>query len=248
VLNQQRVAAVVIGLNCGPTLEKTVADLDRDVVDDVIAVDDASTDDSVEIWRSLGIEPIVHQRSRGCGGSQKSGYLAALDRGADVVVIIHGDHQYSPKLAVPMAAMITCGLYDLVLGSRLLTQDPRDGGMPAYKYVANRALTIAENALADTKVSEFHTGLRAFRASFLRSVPFEANSDTFVFDNEIVLQALAIGAPIGEVTCPTHYADDSSSIDFPGGVRYGLGVMRAGWRYYQWRHGRRRYPFLDITP
>ncbi len=246
MLSGQRVAVVVIGLNCGPTLEKTIAEIDRDVVDEVIAVDDGSTDDSVAVLRALGLEPVVHDRPRGCGGAQKSGYHQALARGADIVVIVHGDYQYSPRLAVPMAAMISCGLFDVVLGSRLLTQDPRDGGMPRYKYLANRALTICENAVTGAHFAEYHTGLRAFRASFLRRVPFAANSDDFVFDNEIVLQALAVGAPIGELTCPTHYAADSSSIDFPGGVRYGLGLTRAVWRYRRWQRGRRDYPFLEL--
>jgi glycosyltransferase involved in cell wall biosynthesis len=246
VLNGSRIAVVLIGYNCATTLGKTAADIDRSVVDEVIAVDDASTDDSVAGWRAIGIEPIVHPRNRGCGGSQKTGYRAALDAGADVVVVVHADYQYTPKLAVPMAAMITSGLYDLVLGSRVLTQDPRTGGMPRHKYAANRVLTAVENAMIGSHISEFHTGLRAHRASFLRQVPFESNSDGFVFDNETILQALAVGAPIGEVTCPTHYAEDSSSVTGMTSVRYGMDVLRAGWRYRQWRTGRRRYPFLEL--
>jgi glycosyltransferase involved in cell wall biosynthesis len=247
VLTGRRVAVVLPAYNAEATLERTVAEIDRTVVDDVLLIDDASTDRTVELAGRLGLEPIVHDRNRGYGANQKSCYHAALDRGADIVVMVHPDYQYSPRLVVPMAAMIACGEYDFVLGSRILTQNAVRRGMPRYKYAANRALTAFENLVVRSKLSEYHTGLRAFSRELLVRLPVELNSDGFVFDNEMILQAIAAGARIGELSCPTRYEAESSSIDFRRSVRYGLGVVRATLEYRLHRWGLRRAAFLDFN-
>jgi glycosyltransferase involved in cell wall biosynthesis len=246
VINGQRVVVVLPAYNAETTLGMTVSDLDRSVVDDVVLVDDASTDGTAAAARELGIETVVHPQNRGYGGNQKTCYQTALDRGADIVVMVHPDHQYSPHLVVPMAAMIAYDVYDVVLGSRILAQNAVAGGMPRYKYVANRALTAFENIVVSGKFSEYHTGLRAYRASLLDRLPLERNSDDFVFDNEIIVQALAADARIGEISCPTRYDGDSSSINFRRSVRYGFGVVRASVQYRLHRSGFRHYPYLDI--
>lgn len=248
MLSGQRIVVVLPAYNAAATLGQTVAELDRTVVDDVLMVDDASTDDTLATARALGLEPISHDHNRGYGGNQKTCYREALARGADIVVMVHPDYQYSPRLVVPMAAMIACGEYDFVLGSRILAQSAVAGGMPRYKYVANRGLTAIENMLVAGKFSEFHTGLRAYRGSLLARLPLDRNSDDFVFDNEVILQILAAGARVGELSCPTRYAPDSSSINFTRSVRYGIGVIRAATQYRLHRSGRRHYPYLDIPP
>lgn len=246
MINGQRVVVVLPAYNAAATLGLTVSDLDRSVIDDVLLVDDASTDGTVAASRELGIETVVHPQNRGYGGNQKTCYRTALERGADIVVMVHPDHQYSPQLVVPMAAMIAYDVYDVVLGSRILAQNAVSGGMPRYKYVANRVLTAIENIVVSGKFSEYHTGLRAYRASLLARLPLDRNSDDFVFDNEIIVQALAADARIGEISCPTRYDSDSSSINFRRSVRYGFGVLRASAQYRLHRSGFRRYPYLDV--
>jgi len=246
VLNGQRVAVVLPAYNAAKTLGLTLSDVDRTVVDDIVLVDDASTDDTAETARALGVETVVHPQNRGYGGNQKTCYRTALARGADIVVMVHPDHQYSPQLVVPMAAMIAYDVYDFVLGSRILAQNAVAGGMPRYKYVANRMLTAYENLVVAGKLSEYHTGLRAYRASLLARLPFELNSDDFVFDNEIILQAMAAGARVGEISCPTRYNDESSSINFKRSVRYGFGVLRASAQYRLHTSGLRRTSYLDV--
>ncbi|HVV30781.1 MAG TPA: glycosyltransferase family 2 protein [Mycobacteriales bacterium] len=248
MIHGQRLAVVLPAYNAASTLGRTVAELDRSVVDDVLVVDDASTDGTAQIARGLGIEPIVHDHNRGYGGNQKTCYHAALGRGADIVVMVHPDYQYSPKLVVAMAAMIAYDVYDVVLGSRILAQNAVAGGMPRYKYVANRALTAFENVVVAGKFSEYHTGLRAYRGSLLARLPLDRNSDDFVFDNEVIVQSLAAGARIGEISCPTRYDAESSSIDFRRSVRYGLGVLRASVQYRLHRSGLRDYPYLQVPP
>ena len=190
MLNSKHVVVVLPARNAEKTLRRTVAELDRDVVDDLILVDDASLDGTVALAEELGLSAHRHQEVRGYGGNQKSCYRLALELGADVVVMVHPDYQYSPRLVPAMAAMIAFGEYDLVLGSRILAQHSVHEGMPRYKYVANRALTLVENVVMHEKLSEYHTGLRAFSRELLETIPFDRNSDDFVFDNQIIAQAL----------------------------------------------------------
>jgi glycosyltransferase involved in cell wall biosynthesis len=246
VLNGKQITVVLPAYNAGETLKRTVDELDRAVVDDVLLVDDASIDDTVEQAEQLGIISIRHEENRGYGGNQKSCYNAALARGADIVVMVHPDYQYSPLLVPALAAMIAYGEYDFVLGSRILAQNSIARGMPAYKFVANRVLTLVENIMLHQKLSEYHTGLRAYSRNLLEALPFERNSDDFVFDNQIIAQAVAYGASIGELSCPTRYAPESSSINFRRSIRYGIGVLQTTAQYRLHMSGSRRYPFLDV--
>jgi len=246
VLNGKQITVVLPAYNAGETLKRTVDELDRAVVDDVLLVDDASIDDTIEQAEQLGIISIRHDENRGYGGNQKSCYKAALARGADIVVMVHPDYQYSPLLVPALAAMIAYGEYDFVLGSRILAQNSIARGMPAYKFVANRVLTLVENIMLRQKLSEYHTGLRAYSRSLLEALPFERNSDDFVFDNQIIAQAVAYGASIGELSCPTRYAPESSSINFRRSVRYGIGVLQTTAQYRLHLSGARQYSFLDV--
>ncbi len=211
-------------------------------------VDDASTDHTVSLARELGLEPVRHENNVGYGGNQKTCYRRVLELGADIIVMVHPDYQYSPLLVPAMASMIAYGEYDFVLGSRILAQNSVARGMPRYKYVANRFLTFAENVILRQKLSEYHTGLRAFSSTLLVGLPFERNSDDFVFDNQIIAQAISAGARIGEVSCPTRYETDSSSINLRRSIRYGFGVLRTCGQYWLHSHGLRRYPYLDFKP
>ena len=234
--------------NAEATLSRTVAELDREVIDEIVLVDDASSDGTVQLAKELGLTPIVHERNKGYGGNQKTCYRTALDLGADVIVMVHPDYQYSPLLVPAMASMIAYGEYDMVLGSRILAQNSVARGMPRYKYVANRFLTFVENIALSEKMSEYHTGLRAFSSTLLGSLPFERNSDDFVFDNQIIAQAVAAGARMGEVSCPTRYAADSSSINLRRSIKYGLGVLRTCGDYRLARHGLGHTDYLDFEP
>lgn len=238
-------AVVLPAYNAALTLARTVREIDRSVVDLVLLVDDASADDTLAVGRSLGLHCVAHERNLGYGGNQKTCYRVALEQGADIIVMVHPDYQYSPRLVLPMAAMIASGHYDVVLGSRILAQSAVAAGMPRYKYVANRALTFAENVLMKQKLSEYHTGLRAYSADVLRCIPFDRNSDDFVFDNQILAQVTAVGARIGELSCPTRYAEDSSSISFRRSTRYGFGVLATAGQYRMRKAGLARPPFLD---
>lgn len=239
---------VLPAYNAEATLSRTVSELDRELIDEVVLVDDASSDRTVELARELGLKPICHEHNKGYGGNQKTCYRTALDLGADVIVMVHPDYQYSPLLVPAMASMIAYGEYDMVLGSRILAQNSVARGMPRYKYVANRVLTFVENIALSEKLSEYHTGLRAFSSTLLGSLPFERNSDDFVFDNQIIAQAVAAGAQIGEVSCPTRYAADSSSINLRRSIRYGLGVLRTCADYRLARHGFQHPEYLDFEP
>ena len=225
MLAGQRVCVVMPAYRAEATLRQTVAEIDRTVVDDVILVDDASPDQTVAVARELALHHIVHPRNRGYGGNQKTCYAEALARGADIVVMVHPDYQYSPKLVPAMAAMVASGHFDCVLGLRILGVGARKGGMPFYKYVANRFLTLAENLLVGYKLAEYHTGYRAFSRRLLETLPLEENSDDFVFDNQMLVQTLWFGFEIGEMTCPTRYFTEASSINFRRSVRYGFGVL-----------------------
>jgi glycosyltransferase involved in cell wall biosynthesis len=248
VINGCRIGIVLPAYNAESTLSRTVAELDRGLIDEIVLVDDASTDQTVALARRLGLSPIRHERNRGYGGNQKTCYRRVLELGADIIVMVHPDYQYSPRLVPAMAAMIAYGEYDLVLGSRILAQNSVARGMPRYKYAANRFLTLAENIMLRQKLSEYHTGLRAFSSTLLAGLPFERNSDDFIFDNQIIAQAIAAGARIGEVSCPTRYDTDSSSINLRRSIRYGLGVLRTCGQYWLHKHGLRRCDYLDIDP
>ena len=230
--------------NAAETLERTYGELDREVVDRVLLVDDASQDETAELARRLGIETHLHAANRGYGGNQKSCYAAALAGPADIVVMVHPDYQYTPKLVPAMASMIADGGYDVVLGSRILGHGARRGGMPLWRYVSNRALTLVENLLLGQKLSEYHTGLRAFRREVLETLPLDANSDDFLFDNQILVQAFAAGFRVGELSCPTRYFPEASSINFRRSVRYGFGVLGASCGGLLARTGLYEPPFL----
>lgn len=248
MINSHRVGVVLPAYNAMATLARTVAELDRGLVDEVVLVDDASTDETVSLALGLGLETIRHESNKGYGGNQKTCYRRALELGVDIVVMVHPDYQYSPLLVPAMASMIAYGEYDMVMGSRILAQNTVARGMPRYKYVANRFLTLVENMALSQKLSEYHTGLRAFSSKLLGSLPFDRNSDDFIFDNQIIAQAVCAGARIGEVSCPTRYAADSSSINLKRSIRYGLGVLNTCMEYRLDRHGIRTHDYLDFKP
>lgn len=233
----KKIVVVMPAYNAEQTLARTYLEIPKDYVDDVILVDDGSSDSTVETARSLGLKPIIHQQNRGYGGNQKTCYRAALDCGADIVVMVHPDYQYSPRLIVSLASMVASGHYDVALGSRIIGGGTLDGGMPFYKYVANRGLTFIQNLLVGAKLSEYHTGFRAFSAPLLGSLPLEENSEDFIFDNEMLAQVLWFGYRIGETSCPTRYMPEASSINFSRSVRYGLGVLGVSIRFFLARHG-----------
>lgn len=226
MLEGKSIVVVLPAYNAALTLERTYREIPLAVVDDVILVDDHSSDHTPEISRRLGLETYIHPVNRGYGANQKTCYRAALKKGADIVVMLHPDYQYSPKLITAMASMIAVGHFDLVLGSRILGVGALKGGMPPHKYVSNRVLTLLQNFLLHHKLSEYHTGYRAFSREVLETLPFEGNSDDFVFDNQVLAQAIYAGFRIGEISCPTRYFPEASSIDFPRSVLYGLGVLK----------------------
>jgi len=236
VLKGKHIVVVMPAYNAERTLRRTYAEIPTDVVDDVILVDDKSQDQTAEIARTLGINTIVHSKNLGYGGNQKTCYKEAIKLGADVVIMVHPDYQYTPKLITAMASLIAEGLFDCVLGSRILGVGALRGGMPRYKFVANRLLTFAQNLLLDYKLSEYHTGYRAFSRKLLETLPLETNKDGFVFDNQMLSQIIYAGFTIGEITCPTRYMEDSSSISFPRAVLYGIGVIKtsAAFRLHRW--------------
>jgi glycosyltransferase involved in cell wall biosynthesis len=248
MLNDRRIAVVLPAYNAETTLLSTIAGLDRRIVDDIVLVDDASTDQTTALARRLGLEPICHERNLGYGGNQKTCYRRALELGADIIVMVHPDYQYTPLLVPAMASMVAYGVYDFVLGSRILAQDTVARGMPRHKFVANRVLTLIQNIVLGQKLSEYHTGLRAFSHSLLAAVPFERNSDDFIFDNQIIVQAIVSGARIGELSCPTRYAADSSSINLTRSIRYGLGVLGTSAEYRLNRWGLRHCAYLNFDP
>ncbi len=223
----KKVIVVLPAYNAAATLEKTLREIPMDLVDDLILCDDASRDNTADLARKLGIRHvIVHQKNKGYGGNQKSLYTKALEIGGDIVIMLHPDYQYTPKLIPSMVNIIGEDLFPVVLGSRILGVGALKGGMPFYKYVANRFLTAAQNTLIDYKLSEYHTGYRAFSREVLETIAFEKNNDDFVFDNEMLSQIVFAGFDIAEVTCPTKYFDEASSINFSRSMKYGLGVLR----------------------
>src|SRR5499426_2041906 len=225
VFHGKRIVVVMQAYNAARTIERTYREIPLDLVDDVIVTDDASGDETVAIARRLGLHTLVHERNQGYGGNQKTCYAEALRLGADVVVMLHPDYQYTPKLLPAMIGLVTDGPFDVVLGSRVLGGRALAGGMPLYKYVANRALTAAQNLLCSAKLSEYHTGYRAFTREVLESLPLLENSDDFVFDNQMLAQILVAGFEVGEVSCPAAYFEEASSINFRRSMKYGLGVV-----------------------
>ena len=226
MINGKRIVVVMPAYNAGKTLEQTYREIPLDIVDEVILVDDHSRDNTSELAHSLGIHHVIrHDYNRGYGGNQKTCYAKALEIGADIVIMVHPDYQYTPTLIPSMAWMIANDVYPVVLASRILGNGALKGGMPLYKYIANRGLTFFQNVFVSQKLSEYHTGYRAFSRQVLESINLEANSDDFVFDNQMLSQIIMADFPIGEVTCPTKYFDDASSINFRRSSIYGIGVL-----------------------
>jgi len=233
----KKIVVVLPAYNAAATLEKTYNEIPFDIVDEVVLVDDASRDNTIEVARKVGIHHIVsHKKNRGYGGNQKSCYEKALELGADIVIMLHPDYQYTPKLIPVMSYMIASELYPVVLASRILGNGALRGGMPLYKYVANRALTFTQNLIINQKLSEYHTGYRAFSAEVIRNINIEDNSDDFVFDNQMLCQIFNKGYEIGEVTCPTKYFEEASSINFKRSVIYGLGCLKTSVKYFLHRN------------
>ena len=247
MINQKRVVAVLPAYNAEKTLQRTVDEIPSSV-DLTILVDDHSSDETASLAKRLGLQVHVHPRNRGYGGNQKTCYKAALEAGADIVVMLHPDYQYSPLLVEPMASMIAFGVYDIVLGSRILGGGALRGGMPRHKYYANRALTLVQNLALKAKLSEYHTGFRAYSRELLMSLPLEANSDDFVFDNQLLAQCIYLGARFGEISCPTRYFPEASSINFRRSTIYGLGVLKTTADCVAARLGLYRKPIFNFPP
>ena len=245
MINGKRVVVVLPAYNAGRTLERTISEIPPGIVDELLLVDDASGDDTVEVAKRLDIPFIVHPENRGYGGNQKTCYAEALKRGADIVIMLHPDYQYSPKLIGAMAWLAGSDEFDVVLGSRILGDGARAGGMPLYKYVANRALTAFENLFLGIKLSEFHTGYRTFTREVLETLPLLECSDDFVFDNQMLAQAAMFDFRIGEISCPTRYFAEASSINFSRSVVYGMGVLATSLRFRLHKLGLRRDPLFD---
>ena len=246
MIHGKKVVVVMPAYHAEKTLLMTYNDIPFDIVDDVVLVDDASKDSTVEVGRRLGIKNIVvHEKNKGYGGNQKTCYREALRLGADIVVMVHPDYQYAPRLIGAMASMIASGEYDAILASRMIGSGALKGGMPMYKYISNRFLTLADNLLLKEKLSEYHTGYRAFSREVLEKLPLIENSDDFVFDNQMLAQVVYFGFRIGEISCPTKYFTEASSINFRRSVVYGLGVLSTALHFKLQRLGLRKYPIFD---
>jgi glycosyltransferase involved in cell wall biosynthesis len=247
MLSGKRIAVVLPAYNAALTLEKTVAEIPAEIVDDMLLVDDYSKDETVAVARRLGLKVFQHERNYGYGGNQKTCYAEALRLNADIVVMLHPDYQYEPRLVLPIAAMIASGTYDVVLGSRILGGTARVGGMPLYKYISNRFLTFVENLMVGAKLSEYHSGYRAFSSAVLRTLPLQANSDDFTFDNEMLAQAIFFGFRIGEISCPTKYFPEASSISLRRSIRYGFGVLWTSLRFKLQKLGLKSFSIFHPT-
>ena len=245
MINGKKVFVVLPAYNAERTLEQTYREIPLNIVDGVLLVDDGSIDSTVSLAGKLGIETILHDRNIGYGGNQKTCYQEALRRGADIIVMVHPDYQYTPKLIMAFASMIAFDVYDVVLGSRIIGGKALKGGMPIYKYIANRVLTAFENIMLGTKLSEFHTGYRAFSRKVLETIPLNENSNDFVFDNEMLAQIIFFGFRIGEISCPTRYFEGASSINFVRASRYGVGVIITALKYVIHRLNLRKDPLFD---
>lgn len=238
MLNGKKIVVVLPAYNAANTLRQTYREIPFDIVDEVVLVDDASPDDTVAVGKELGIRHIiVHEQNKGYGGNQKTCYDTALAIGADIVVMLHPDYQYTPRLIPAMCSIIAGDVYPVVLGSRILGKGARKGGMPVYKYYFNRMLTFTQNLLISQKLSEYHTGYRAFSKEVLESINYHINSDDFVFDNQMLSQIFMAGFEIAEVTCPTKYFEEASSINFSRSVTYGMGVLNVSLRHFLHKNG-----------
>jgi glycosyltransferase involved in cell wall biosynthesis len=245
MIGHQKVCAVLPAYNAARTLEKTIAHLDRTLVDDIIVVDDGSKDETRQLTQKLGLQYAFHRRNHGYGGNQKTCYALALAQGADIVVMLHPDYQYEPLLLPALAHMVASGVYDVAIASRILGHGAIEGGMPLYKYISNRALTFAQNVLIGQKLSEYHTGYRAFSRRVLETLPLLANSDDFIFDNQMLVQCHAWGFKISEISCPTKYFAEASSINFRRSLRYGFGTLGVSLAYRLSRWGLRPPTYLQ---
>ena len=246
MIDGKRIAVVMPAYNAEKTLEKTVRAL-PDIVDIKILVDDSSNDNTALLSENLGVHTFIHDKNYGYGRNQQTCYREALNAGADIVVMVHPDYQYTPALVSAMASMVSSDVYDMVLGSRILGGGALKGGMPFYKYVANRLLTAFQNVFLGVKLSEYHTGFRAFSRKLLQTLPLLENSDDFVFDNQMIAQTVMFGFPIGEISCPTRYFEEASSINFQRSVKYGLGVLLTTARFVAHRVGIAKSPLFDPT-
>ena len=245
MLNGKRITVVMPAYNAEKTLRKTHSEIPHDIVDNIILTDDASQDRTAEIAQQLNIKTFVHMENKGYGGNQKTCYREALRVGSDIVIMLHPDYQYTPKLITSMASMIAYDIFDVVIGSRILGNKALQGGMPLYKYIANRFLTAVENFIIQQKLSEYHTGYRAFSAKVLENLPLLENSNDFVFDNEMLLQTMYFGFSVGEVSCPAKYFEEASSISFRRSVTYGIGVLHTAMKYFISKNKYKHYPIFN---
>jgi len=237
MINGKKICVVMPAYNAEKTLQRTYDEIPKDIVDEIILTDDASKDKTVDVAKNLGIRTFTHNKNKGYGGNQKTCYQEALNLNADIIVMLHPDYQYTPKLITPMSSMIAEGVFDAVIGSRILGNKAIMGGMPKYKYISNRFLTMAENVIINQKLSEYHTGFRAFSRKILETIPLMENSDDFVFDNQMLCQTLYFGFSVGEISCPASYFDDASSINFSRSVTYGIGVIKTALNYFLAKRG-----------
>ena len=246
MIDSNKIIVVLPAYNAERTLEQTYKEIPFDIVDEVILVDDLSSDQTVNVGRKLGIQHIIkHEKNKGYGGNQKSCYNKALEEGADIVVMLHPDYQYTPKLIHSMCYLISNGVYEVVIGSRILGKGALKGGMPGYKYIANRFLTLFQNLLMNQKLSEYHTGYRAFSANVLKTVPYNNDSDDFVFDNQMLAQISYAGFEVAEITCPTKYFDEASSINIRRSIKYGIGVISVSLSYFLQKLGIGRFRIFN---
>ena len=242
MINNHKITVVLPAYNAEKTLEQTYHEIPLDIVDEIILVDDLSSDNTIQIAKEIGIRHIIeHKSNKGYGGNQKSCYNKALELNSDIVVMLHPDYQYTPKLIHSMCYIIANGLYDAVMGSRILGKGALKGGMPVYKYISNRVLTFAQNFLMNQKLSEYHTGFRAFSRKVLESINYNTNSDDFIFDNQMIAQIFMAGFEIAEITCPTKYFPEASSINFRRSIKYGLGVLGVSFSYLFQKTGLARF-------
>jgi len=245
MLNGKRITVIMPAYNAEKTLRKTHSEIPHDIVDNIILTDDASQDRTAEVARQLNIKTFVHMENKGYGGNQKTCYQEALRVGSDIVIMLHPDYQYTPKLITSMASMIAYDIFDAVIASRILGNKALQGGMPLYKYISNRFLTAVENFIIQQKLSEYHTGYRAFSAKVLENLPLLENSNDFVFDNEMLLQTMYFGFNVGEVSCPAKYFKEASSISFRRSVTYGIGVLHTAMKYFLSKNKYRHYPIFN---